>query len=122
MESGEAGGEGVPNFEKQVRPEQRIGRVSIFSGKIELGGKNRAMRGLQAHVIMTRPARIQTRHDRLERVPAAGVRELMAAAANSSQVVFTLGICVPKVEESPANRLPKSRSPSRPTGRHNSQP
>ena len=63
------------------------------------------MRRLQAHVVMTGPTRIQTRHDRFEGVPAAGICELMSSTAETFQIVLAISICVPEVEESAANRL-----------------
>ena len=63
------------------------------------------MSRLQTHVVMTGPTRIQTWYNGFERVSAAGICELMTTTAESFQIVLTLGICVPEVEQSSANRL-----------------
>jgi hypothetical protein len=71
-------------------------------------------------VVMSGATRIQTRYDRFERVPAAGICELMSPTAETCQIVFAIGICVPEVKESPANRIAptienKTRHPARNT-------
>jgi hypothetical protein len=120
IEGSELNGVRFPYFKKQIRAKQRIGRVSGFSRKIELGAKTWAVWRLQADMVMTGSSRIKTGHNRFKRVPAIGIRELMSPATETFQIVFALAVRMPEVEESAGNRLAlpieyKTRHPAQST-------
>ena len=63
------------------------------------------MSRLQTHVVMTGPTRIQTRDHGFERVAAAGIRKLMSPTAESLQIVLTVAVGVPEIEQSAVDWL-----------------
>ena len=73
IERGEVKGVRFSYFKKQIRAKQRIGRVSGFSWKVELRAEDGSVGGLQTHVVMTGPSRIQTWDDGFERVATTGI-------------------------------------------------
>ena len=60
---------------------------------------------LQAHMVMTGPTRIQTRDHGFERVAATGIRKLMSPTAESLQIVLTVAVGVPEIEQSAVDWL-----------------
>jgi hypothetical protein len=54
---------------------------------------------LQAHMVMTGPTRIQTRDHGFKRVAAAGIRKLMSPTPESLQIVLTVAVGVPEIEQ-----------------------
>jgi len=61
---------------------------------------------LQADMIVTRSPRIQAGHDCFQRIPAAGVGELMSSATITSEVVFTSVVGMPKIKKGSGYRIP----------------
>src|ERR1700732_3188452 len=56
-------------------------------------------------MVMTGPTRIQTRDHGFERVAATGIRKLMSPTAESLQIVLTVAVGVPEIEQSAVNWL-----------------
>ena len=88
MEGGQVDGIVFTDFKKQIRPEQTVRCIPGFSREVKLCGKDRAVRRLQADVIVTGPARIKAWYHRFQHVPALGIGELMPSAAEPGKIVL----------------------------------
>ena len=64
------------------------------------------MSSLQPDMIVTRPARIQTRHDGFQHIFAPGTGELMPSATIAFEIVFAFVIGMPKIEKRSGNGMP----------------
>src|SRR5260370_4367695 len=84
--------------------------VSRLVRKVELGRENRAFsRGLDLDVKMSGPAGVEAGHDGSERVVSLGIREQVAAQAETLVVVFALIVGMPQIDESACHRPARAR-------------
>jgi len=104
MKGGKAKGTGLADFQKEIRPEQRIGRIPSFFRKIQLRRTDGPVGCLQADMVVTGPPGIKAWHHRFQEVPPACIRELMPPAAESFQVILSLRVGMPEIEKRPGNR------------------
>ena len=105
VECGSPAVRGASNFEQQVAAKQNIDRIVRFSRKIELSRKNRTVRRLEPDMIVPGSARIQTRHNRLQRIPPTGISELMSSTAKPVKIVPPVGVGMPEIEQCAWYRL-----------------
>src|SRR5208283_634058 len=105
VECGSPAVRGASNLEQQVAAEQIIDRIARFSWKIELSRKNWTVRRLEPDMIVPGSAWIQTRHNRLQRIPSTGISELMSSTAKSVKIVPPVGVGMPEIEQSACYRF-----------------
>ena len=83
----------------------RVSLVAGLFGKIELRRESRPIRGLNSYVKVARASRVESRHDGLKAVLPGRVGKLVATKPKAGVVVRAVSVGLPKINQSPLNRL-----------------